>query len=102
MAIRATEIVDILKQQIAGAQDQVTVYNVGTVVEVGGCGDWAADGPTGSDPVAVSNVDRLGGRDGEGGVRRRGLSKQAGPEDRRGDHGETAEDHHDGGRFTLQ
>src|SRR5215213_10008724 len=35
MAIRATEIVDILKQQIAGAQDQVTVSNVGTVVEVG-------------------------------------------------------------------
>ncbi len=35
MAIRATEIVDILKQQIAGAQEQVTVSNVGTVVEVG-------------------------------------------------------------------
>ena len=35
MAIRATEIVDILKQQIAGVQDQVTVSNVGTVVEVG-------------------------------------------------------------------
>ncbi len=35
MAIRATEIVDILKQQIAGSQDQVTVSNVGTVVEVG-------------------------------------------------------------------
>lgn len=35
MAIRATEIVDILKQQIAGAQEQVTVSNVGSVVEVG-------------------------------------------------------------------
>ena len=35
MVVRATEIVDILKQQIAAGQDQVTISNVGTVVEVG-------------------------------------------------------------------
>ncbi len=35
MVVRATEIVDILKKQIASDQDQVTVSNVGTVVEVG-------------------------------------------------------------------
>ena len=35
MVIRATEIVDILKQQIAGTEDQVAISNVGTVVEVG-------------------------------------------------------------------
>ena len=35
MAVRATEIGDILKQQIAGFQQQMTVTNVGTVVSVG-------------------------------------------------------------------
>jgi F-type H+/Na+-transporting ATPase subunit alpha len=35
MVVRATEIVDILKQQIAADQDQVSISNVGTVVEVG-------------------------------------------------------------------
>ncbi len=35
MAVRATEIGDILRQQIAGFQDQMTVTNVGTVVAVG-------------------------------------------------------------------
>jgi F-type H+/Na+-transporting ATPase subunit alpha len=35
MVIRATEIVDILKQQIAGTENQVAISNVGTVVEVG-------------------------------------------------------------------
>ena len=34
-AVRATEIGDILKQQIAGFQQQMTVSNVGTVVSVG-------------------------------------------------------------------
>ena len=35
MVVRATEIGDILKQQIAGFEQQMTVTNVGTVVEVG-------------------------------------------------------------------
>ncbi len=35
MVVRATEIVDILKKQIAAESDQVTISNVGTVVEVG-------------------------------------------------------------------
>ena len=35
MVVRATEIVDILKQQIAAEQDHVAISNVGTVVEVG-------------------------------------------------------------------
>ena len=35
MSVRATEIGDILRQQIAGFQDQMTVTNVGTVVSVG-------------------------------------------------------------------
>jgi F-type H+-transporting ATPase subunit alpha len=35
MVVRATEIVDILKKQIAADQDQVAISNVGTVVEVG-------------------------------------------------------------------
>ena len=35
MVVRATEIVDILKRQIAAEQDQVAISNVGTVVEVG-------------------------------------------------------------------
>src|SRR4051794_20940769 len=35
MVVRATEISDILKQQIAGFEQQMTVTNVGTVVEVG-------------------------------------------------------------------
>src|SRR3712207_723951 len=35
MAVSATEIGDILRQQIAGFQDQMTVTNVGTVVSVG-------------------------------------------------------------------
>jgi F-type H+-transporting ATPase subunit alpha len=35
MVVRATEIVDILKKQIAADSDQVTISNVGTVVEVG-------------------------------------------------------------------
>jgi F-type H+/Na+-transporting ATPase subunit alpha len=35
MVGRATEIVDILKRQIATGEDQVTISNVGTVVEVG-------------------------------------------------------------------
>jgi F-type H+-transporting ATPase subunit alpha len=35
MVVRATEIGDILKQQIAGFEQQMTVTNVGTVIEVG-------------------------------------------------------------------
>src|SRR3954452_1576906 len=35
MVVRATVISDILKQQIAGFEQQMTVTNVGTVVEVG-------------------------------------------------------------------
>ena len=35
MVVRATEIGDILKQQIAGFEQEMTVTNVGTVVEVG-------------------------------------------------------------------
>ena len=35
MAVRATEISDIIKQQIANFQDSATVSNVGTVVSVG-------------------------------------------------------------------
>ena len=35
MVVRATEIGDILKQQIAGFEQDMTVTNVGTVVEVG-------------------------------------------------------------------
>ena len=35
MVVRATEIVDILKKQIAAEQDQVAISNVGSVVEVG-------------------------------------------------------------------
>ncbi len=35
MSLRATEIGDILKQQIAGFEQQMTVTNVGTVVEIG-------------------------------------------------------------------
>ncbi|CAN5885850.1 F0F1 ATP synthase subunit alpha [soil metagenome] len=35
MVVRATEIVDILKKQIAAGQDQVSISNVGAVVEVG-------------------------------------------------------------------
>ena len=35
MAVRATEIGEILRQQIAGFQDQLTVTNVGRVVEIG-------------------------------------------------------------------
>jgi F-type H+-transporting ATPase subunit alpha len=35
MVVRATEIVDILKKQIAADQDQVSISNVGAVVEVG-------------------------------------------------------------------
>ena len=35
MAVSATEIGDILRQQIAGFEDQMTVTNVGTVVSVG-------------------------------------------------------------------
>jgi len=35
MAVRATEIGDILRQQIAGFEEQVTDINVGTVVSIG-------------------------------------------------------------------
>jgi F-type H+-transporting ATPase subunit alpha len=35
MAVRATEIGDILKQQIANYEQELTVTNVGTVVEIG-------------------------------------------------------------------
>src|SRR5688572_3125664 len=35
MAVRATEITDIIKQQIAGFQDTATITNVGSVVSVG-------------------------------------------------------------------
>jgi len=35
MVVRATEIVDILKKQIAADQDQASISNVGAVVEVG-------------------------------------------------------------------
>jgi F-type H+-transporting ATPase subunit alpha len=35
MSVRATEIGDLLRQQIAGFQDQMTVTNVGTVVTIG-------------------------------------------------------------------
>ena len=35
MSVRATEISDILKQQIAGFDQQMSVTNVGRVVEVG-------------------------------------------------------------------
>ena len=34
MSVRATEIGDLLRQQIAGFQDQMTVTNVGTVASV--------------------------------------------------------------------
>ncbi|HEU0164597.1 MAG TPA: F0F1 ATP synthase subunit alpha, partial [Thermomicrobiales bacterium] len=35
MAVRATEISDLLKQQIQGFSDQATVTNVGTVIGIG-------------------------------------------------------------------
>jgi len=35
MAVRATEISDIIKQQISGFEDSATISNVGTVVSVG-------------------------------------------------------------------
>ncbi len=35
MSVRATEIGDLLRQQIAGFQDQMTMTNVGTVVTIG-------------------------------------------------------------------
>ncbi len=35
MVLRATEIGDILRAQIAGFEKELTVTNVGTVVEVG-------------------------------------------------------------------
>ena len=35
MAVRATEISDLLKQQIQGFSDQATITNVGTVIGIG-------------------------------------------------------------------